>query len=253
MSVQIAPREAASRTRRADHFLKKRTGESKSFPACALEHSKAALDREGRIAMRYSVAMTAVGLAAMAPVADAAEWISTPAARTADAAKAAIALDFRRNLKLDHRPDRFVVRGSADQRFVLYVNRQRIATCPSRGDLKRWRYEEIDLAPYLSQGENEVAAKVWSDGKLAPLAQITANITAFSMGAVDPTQAPLIDTGPAWQVRVDTSRDVGSGIARVIPLVGPAFYAAGGPETIDAQRQTADWRWDSFRGTRHSG
>ena len=67
--------------------------------------------------------MIAVGLAAMAPVADAAEWISTPAARTADAAKAAIALDFRRNLKLGHRPNRFVVRVSADQRFVLYVNR----------------------------------------------------------------------------------------------------------------------------------
>lgn len=191
--------------------------------------------------MRFSVAMTAVGLATATIGADAAEWISTPAARTADASRAAIALDFRRDLKLDRRPDRFVVRVSADQRFVLYVNRQRVAAGPSRGDLKHWRYEEIDLAPYLRQGENVVAAKVWSDGRLAPQAQISANITAFSLAAADPAQAPLIDTGPAWQVRMDASRDVGSGIAQVIPQTGPAYYAAGGPETIHAERQAADW------------
>jgi hypothetical protein len=185
--------------------------------------------------------MIALALAAAVPAAHAAEWISTPAARTADAAKAAIALDFRRDLKLDRRPDRFVVRVSADQRFILYVNGQRIAAGPSRGDLARWRYQEIDLAPHLRQGANVVAAKVWSDGKVAPLAQISAGVTAFSLAAVDPAYAPLIDTGPAWQVRVDTSRDVGGGMAHLIPQVGPTFYAAGGPETIDAARQAADW------------
>lgn len=191
--------------------------------------------------MRHCVAMMTAGLVSMAHVADAAEWISTPAARTADAAKAPIALDFRRDVKLQNRPERFLVRVSADQRFVLYVNGERVAAGPSRGDLKRWRYEEIDLAPYLRRGDNAVAAKVWSDGKLAPLAQISAGITAFSLAAADPNQAPLIDTGPAWQVRVDASRDVGGWMAQLIPQVGPTFYAAGGPETIDAARQAADW------------
>ena len=66
--------------------------------------------------MRHCVAMMTAGLVSMAHVADAAEWISTPAARTADAAKAPIALDFRRDVKLQNRPERFLVRVSADQR-----------------------------------------------------------------------------------------------------------------------------------------
>lgn len=185
--------------------------------------------------------MIALALAAAAPAAQAADWISAPAARTADAAKAAIALDFRRDLKLDRRPERFLVRVSADQRFVLYTNGRRVAAGPSRGDLARWRYQEIDLAPYLREGGNVVAAKVWSDGKFAALAQISAGITAFSLAAVDPAHAPLIDTGPEWQVRVDTSRDVGGWMTHLIPQVGATFYAAGGPETIDAKQRSDDW------------
>lgn|GEM_PF-6946450 len=40
----------------------------------------------------------------------------------------------------------------------VYVKGERVAAGPSRGDLARWRYQEIDLAPHLRQGANVVAA-----------------------------------------------------------------------------------------------
>ncbi|MDD3798161.1 MAG: family 78 glycoside hydrolase catalytic domain [Novosphingobium sp.] len=180
------------------------------------------------------------GICAATP-SHAAEWITAPEARTADDAKQEVALDFRRNVSLDRKPQRFLVRVSADQRFVLYVNGVRAAAGPARGDLAHWRYEEIDLAPYLRRGENIVAAKVWSDGRNAARAQISAGITAFSLAAVDPAQAALIDTGAGWRVRIDHSRSVGNGLAQLNRQVGQTYYVSGGPETIDAAMLAQDW------------
>ena len=69
---------------------------------------------------------------AMAGPTFAADWISAPAAATADSKKAPIALQFRRDLTLKAVPSRLAVTVSADQRYVLYVNGRRIAAGPSR-------------------------------------------------------------------------------------------------------------------------
>ena len=183
----------------------------------------------------------AVVLASLASAASAADWVSTSAAREADADKASVALDFRREFQLDRRPEHFVVQVSADQRFVLYVNGARMAAGPARSDLAHWRSEEIDLASHLRQGLNIVSAKVWSDGKFAPVAQISAGMTAFRLAATEPAHAALIDTGPTWQVRVDPSRSVASGWSQLIRAAGPIYYAAGAPETIDATKQPGVW------------
>jgi hypothetical protein len=90
----------------------------------------------------------------------------------ADAAQAPISLQVRREINLGAKPRNFRVRVSADNRFVLYVNQQRVGAGPARGDLKHWRYEVLDLAPFLRRGANVIAAHVWNDGKTAPLAQI---------------------------------------------------------------------------------
>lgn len=189
--------------------------------------------------LRTLVAMLVLTVAATAGLAQ--EWIGAPGVRAEDVAKDGIALDFRRELELPRKPSNLVVQVSADQRFILYVNGRRVAAGPARGDLLHWRYEEIDLAPFLRRGGNVVAAKVWSDGRKAPLAQISSGTTAFWLAARDPAFSALIDTGPAWRVRVDASRKVATGMAQMIRQLGRTFYAAGAPETVDASKLGPDW------------
>lgn len=96
------------------------------------------------------------------------------------------------------------VRLSADQRYKLFVNEQPVARGPQRGDERHWHFEEVDLAPYLVAGENELLAVVWNFGRLAPMAQHTVR-TAFVMEADDP-DSPL-NTPGTWEVAPVPHRD----------------------------------------------
>ena len=193
------------------------------------------------IGSRTALGFLMLAGSAIASPALASEWITAPQAAVADKGKLPIALQFRREIDLPKVPRTLKVNVSADQRYVLFVNGKRVAAGPSRGDLKAWRQVEIDLAPHLRRGRNVIAAQVWSDGRVAPIAQISAGTTGFSLAALDTAFAALLDTGPNWQVRTDASRTVGSGMGQLIRQVGPLYYAAGGPETIDAAMQSVDW------------
>src|SRR5579875_4086315 len=109
-----------------------------------------------------------------------AEWIVTPdgPARDFDVAY------FRKSLTLDSVPTQFAVDVSADTRFELHVNGQRVGAGPALADPHHWRYEVYDLAPYLHTGENTIAAIVWNYGARAAVAQMSAR-TAFLLSAED--------------------------------------------------------------------
>ena len=96
-------------------------------------------------------------------------WISHPTAPL----KEPIVLHFRHTLSLGSVPASYVVRVSADNRFILFVNGKRVGDGPARGDLTHWRYERFDLAPMLKAGDNLITATVWNFGIYAPVAQIT--------------------------------------------------------------------------------
>src|SRR5690242_8945237 len=72
-----------------------------------------------------------------------ASWITHPAAPLREP----LVLHFRRSLELSAVPASYLVRVSADNRFILYVNGERVGDGPARGDLTHWRYERFDLAP----------------------------------------------------------------------------------------------------------
>src|ERR1017187_7954950 len=82
-----------------------------------------------------------------------------------------LVLHFRRALSLGAGAASFAGRVSADNRFVLFVNGQRVGDGPARGDLSHWRYERFDLAPLLHAGKNLITATVWNWGVFAPIAQ----------------------------------------------------------------------------------
>ncbi|MGB6690893.1 MAG: alpha-L-rhamnosidase C-terminal domain-containing protein [Terracidiphilus sp.] len=160
-------------------------------------------------------------------------WISHPTAPLREP----IVLHFRRTLTLADVPSSYVVRVSADNRFILYVNGQRVGDGPARGDLVHWRYERFDLAPLLKAGDNLITATVWNFGVYAPVAQMS-DRTAFLLESEADGESS-ISTPKGWQVELEQGH-------RPLPRApgGLEEYFASGPgEEIDASRY--DWSWNS--------
>jgi len=143
---------------------------------------------------------------------------------------------FRRTFDLASVPAKFPVRVTADNRYELFVDGRRVATGPARGDLGHWRYETLDLAPYLRTGRNVLAAVVWNYGEDAPLAQITSR-TGFLLEA---EADHSLDTETSWRCMADES---------FTPLriqgadLNYQYYVAGPGDRIDGAR--FPWGWET--------
>lgn len=76
---------------------------------------------------------------------------------------------FRREFEAANSPIRIHV--SADERFELFVDGNRIARGPDRSDVEHWSYATYDLD--LVPGKHVMEALVWSIGPYAPVAQLS--------------------------------------------------------------------------------
>jgi alpha-L-rhamnosidase len=161
-----------------------------------------------------------------------ASWITHPTAPLREP----IVLHFRRMVAFNAIPSSYVVRVSADNRFILYVNGKRVGDGPARGDLTHWRYETFDLAPYLKAGDNAITATVWNFGVYAAVAQFS-DRTAFLLES-ESTGEQGISTPENWQVEIEPGH-----IALDRSSVSFKEYMAAGPgEEIDASKY--DWTWN---------
>ena len=142
--------------------------------------------------------------------------------------------DLRRVITLPAAPRRWLVNVSADNRFQLFVNGQRIGDGPARGDLQHWRYETFDLGPYLHAGQNVIAARVWNFGEQAPSAQILLR-TAFLLWSSGPAPVP-VDTGAQWQVRAEPAWSYETK-TKDSTITGPS-------ELLDGSHY--DWAWNQL-------
>jgi alpha-L-rhamnosidase len=162
-----------------------------------------------------------------------AQWISHPTAPLREP----ITLHFKKTLELKAVPAHFLVHVSADNRFVLYLNGQRVGDGPARGDLAHWRYEDFDLAPLLRVGSNTLAATVWNFGIYAPIAQIS-DRTAFLVEG-DTAAEAAANTDASWLVEEEPGQ-------AALPRPADGFYAyvaAGWGETM--RGAAYDWDWMS--------
>ena len=167
-----------------------------------------------------------------------AQWISHPTAPLREP----ITLHFKKAIQIAAVPAHFIVHVSADNRFVLYLNGERVGDGPARGDLNHWRYETFDLAPMLKAGTNTLAATVWNFGVYAPVAQFTDRTALLVEGDTDAEKA--VNTDASWMVEVEPGQ---------VPLPrkvnGLWVYMAQGPgETLRAADY--DWDWMSGSGSR---
>ena len=169
----------------------------------------------------------AVGQQGSRPAAWEARWIAPP-----DTALHAYGVyHFRKAFRLAARPERFVVHVSADNRYRLYVNGQSVATGPARGDKAHWRYETLDLAPFLAAGDNVLAAAVWNAGPDRPWSQLCHQTGLLVQG--DGPAERLVNSDASWKVTENTAY---TPLATINHITGPG-------EIVFARRYP--WGWES--------
>ncbi len=165
-----------------------------------------------------------------------ARWITHPAAPKSDYG----VWLFRRAFELPAKPARFVVHVTADARYQLFVNGHAVVRGPQASDPQEWRYESVDLAPWLQAGANVVAAQVRGYGDLAPYPSMGLR-TAFLLQG-DTAAERIADTGPTWQVR----RDEAYAPFRADRDRLHTFVVVGPGDLLDAAKHPWGWQQTGF-------
>ena len=162
-----------------------------------------------------------------------ASWVSVPGAGETDAGLYL----FRKTLSLDSKPETFKVYVSGDNHFKLYINEQLVSIGPALGDLDHWNYETLDLAPYLTAGDNIIAGEVWNEGDFTPVSQFSLKTGFIVQGTDDATKA--LNTDDTWKCIEDES---------YIPISQTVrgYYAAGAGDQIDMSLKIKGWKALSF-------
>lgn len=165
-----------------------------------------------------------------------ARWITVPGVSPYDYG----VYHFRRTFELASKPAAFRVHVTGDNRYQLFVNGERVAWGPARGDLYHWRYETVDLARHLRAGRNVLAAVVWNLGQHAPVAQVT-NQTGFLLQG-DTTAERMVNTGSEWKCTANRAY-------APVPVTQkevPGYYAVGAGERVNAAAYPWGWEQPAF-------
>lgn len=147
---------------------------------------------------------------------------------------------FRKEFTLASQPGHFVIHASGDNRYQLFVNGTRVLEGPARGDLFHWRYETLDIAPYLHTGRNALAAIVWNFAELAPMAQMSNETGLIVQG--DTAQESVVNTNASWKA-------LASRAVQMIPIDRKTipFYMVVGPgERWDGAEVPWGWQETNF-------
>ena len=142
--------------------------------------------------------------------------------------------NFRKVFDLAAAPIKFVIHVSADNRYWLYVNGKRICTGPAKGDVAHWRFESLDIASYLKEGKNILAAEVWNHGDYRAASQDSYGTGLLVQGNTD--YESIINTNESWKVVENTA---------YFPILEDNKYL-GAMENFFAARYPTNWEKVDF-------
>lgn len=165
-----------------------------------------------------------------------AQWITHPDAPRNDYA----AILARKVLDLPSKPERFVIHVSGDARYRLKVNGHSVCTGPQWGAAPSWRYESVDLAPWLVVGKNVITARVRSYGDGGPMANMGRRLGFILQG--DSAAERIADTNDTWKLW----NDVASQTYKDERDQLHAYFALGPGESLDASAYPWGWEEISF-------
>ena len=160
-----------------------------------------------------------------------ASWISTP-----DADSEYGVYMFRKSFELSQEPSEFLVNVSADNRYKLYVNGAFVCLGPAKGDAHNWNFDTVDLAPYLVEGTNVVAAVVWNFASSRPVAVMSFGLTGFLLQGNSAAER-IIDSDRSWKGIRCRAYSPGTTAVR-------GYYAAGCTDRLDASLYP--WGWETM-------
>jgi len=173
-----------------------------------------------------------------------APWISYPTASVTDYG----VYHFRKAFDLEKVPAEFVIHVSADNRYHLFVNGERVCYGPAKGDLKTYKYDVVDIAPFLRKGKNQLAALVYNAGKDKPMALLSAQ-TAFLLRPADNAYGE-ITTGSEWKTFKNPAYEPVSYYEMLFEhrwFYG--YYACGPGDKLDAAKYPWGWEAAGFDDT----
>ena len=148
---------------------------------------------------------------------------------------------FKKVFSLPAAPEAFLINISADNRYKLYVNKKLVCSGPARGNLLRWRYETVDIAPFLEEGNNSICVKVWNFGTLRPMAQFSHKTGLIICGHT--AKEAVVNTNQNWKVMIDAAYTF-------YPIENIAKYYVTGPgENFTCSKHTWAWQDSNFEDT----
>ncbi|MDA3824138.1 MAG: family 78 glycoside hydrolase catalytic domain [Bacteroidales bacterium] len=165
-------------------------------------------------------------------------WITHP-----DIDEAAYGLiHFRNDFTLKEVPENFIVHVSGDNRYRLYVNGEEVCYGPQLADMRHWRYETIDLAPFLQVGKNIIAAEVMNWGIERSYGIISFK-TAFLLQGNSEKES-IINTGynSTWKVLLNEGIFEKTVFWRSSGEIVGGFYAANPTDSIVAEKYPWNWK-----------
>lgn len=145
---------------------------------------------------------------------------------------------FRKAFDLSAKPGSFVVHLSADNRYKLFVNDSLVSVGPARGDLSYWNYETIDLAPYLKEGKNLVAALVYNEADRRPEAQVSLRTGFILQGHT--AKEEILNTNTTWKCIQDSAYK---------PIPG-FYFAASTGQFVNMNGAVEGWHHPDFDDSR---
>lgn len=150
---------------------------------------------------------------------------------------------FRNSYTFDDLPDTLMLKVSADNKYILYVNGIKVCNGSTKGDLMTYKYDLVNVAPYLQKGKNVFAAQVFNGGADRPLAFVSQQ-TAFLIQSVN--SADQIKTDKSWK----TFRNKAYRPIEYKKMLQPAwfygFYASGAGDDVAMKKYPSDWEQSGF-------
>lgn len=161
-----------------------------------------------------------------------AKWIGYPGSNGSDYE----VLHFRNTLELEAVPESLTVDLSGDTRYRFFVNGKAACFGPASSDPAHWNHETVNIAPFLQQGTNVLAALVFNFGELRPFCQMS-HRTGFILRSSN----PALNTGTGeWRVM----RNEAYSPNNPSDLPHGMFGAVGTGDRVDGARYP--WGWETI-------
>lgn len=149
---------------------------------------------------------------------------------------------YRKTFNIDVVPDSFIINVSADNRYYLYINGKLISYGPQLSDVRHWRYETINIAPFLKTGKNSVAAEVVNYG-LDKFYGIISHKSAFMLNGYSDREKIINSEDKTWKTYYNRAiRPNHPNWMYAVDIIG-GFYASNPADSVYGNKHP--WGWET--------